>query len=126
MRVNQDDRAFRYCDIFPEIGQGDINVSICAPGTICAWHRHQRQSDYWIVLKGSLKVGTWKDGEEPKYQVLSDRNPEVVKIEPGIWHGYKNFTNEPVILLYHITNKYDGTDEERREASPCQWGREIK
>ena len=53
-----DDRGQRYCDIFPEIDcGGDINVSVIEPGATALWHRHRRQADYQLVVKGSLKVG---------------------------------------------------------------------
>ena len=56
-RFHMDDRGIRYCDIFPEIEKGDINVSIIEPGAAALWHRHMHQDDYQIVIKGSLKVG---------------------------------------------------------------------
>ena len=77
-----------------------------------AWHKHNLQTDYWICLKGSLKVGwaTEEDGCEFKY--LSDKNPTVLEIPPGIYHGYKAL--EPgTILAYYVTRKYDPTDEHR-------------
>ena len=53
-RFHMDDRGIRYCDIFPEIEKGDINVSIIEPGAAALWHRHMKQDDYQIVIKGSL------------------------------------------------------------------------
>ena len=37
-RYHLDDRGQRYCDIFPEIGTGDINVSVIEPGATALWH----------------------------------------------------------------------------------------
>jgi len=56
-RFHMDDRGIRYCDIFPELGKGDVNVSVIEPGAAALWHRHRHQADYQIVVKGSLKVG---------------------------------------------------------------------
>ena len=56
-RFHLDDRGIRYCDIFPEIEKGDINVSYIEPGAAALWHRHMYQDDYQFVIKGSLKVG---------------------------------------------------------------------
>lgn len=56
-RYHLDDRGQRYCDIFPEIEKGDVNVSIIEPGATALWHRHRIQADYQLVVKGSLKVG---------------------------------------------------------------------
>jgi len=133
MRFHIDDRATRYCDIFPEIGKGDINVVVYQPGALAAWHRHQRQADYHFCVQGALKIGicngpknewvddTWCE-RWCKFHVLSDRNPcPPLKIEAGLWHGVYNFTTEPAILIYHITNKYDGTDEERATVEEMRW-----
>ena len=58
-RFHMDDRGIRYCDIFPEIEKGDINISIIEPGAAALWHRHTHQDDYQLVVKGSLKVGVF-------------------------------------------------------------------
>jgi len=45
---------------------------------------------------------------------LSDKNPQVLAIPPGIYHGYKAL--EPgTILAYYVTRKYDPSDEFRKE-----------
>jgi len=156
MRTHFDDRGSRYCDIFPEIGVGDINVTIVYPGTQAFWHRHQIQTDYQIVVKGALKIGVCnlpskdfvtsvelKEWEETRnindysnsfpffdtnkpvcfFTILSERNANEgpLMIPPGLWHGSYNFTNEEAILIYHITNKYDGTDEQRMTVKKAGW-----
>jgi len=134
MRFHQDDRGVRYCDIFPEIAKGDINVTIVYPGTIAAWHRHQKQDDYQIVVKGALKIGVCdkplKDGGTVKWYYSSERSAKdgSLHITAGLWHGSYNFTNEPAVLIYHITNKWDGADEERMsiEDMGFDWARDMK
>lgn len=56
MRKFKDDRNRAYNDIFPEIGKGDVNISVLYPGTIKAFHRHQKQDDYWFVIKGNIRA----------------------------------------------------------------------
>ena len=171
-RFHMDDRGIRYCDIFPEIGKGDINVSIIEPGAAALWHRHMHQDDYQIVIKGSLKVGmcnapymdkndlehfgfpedqitavyaqreelleNWKelrkeggdtlsdwpeDTGEVYWHYLSERTAAAgpLFIPRYLWHGCYNYTNEQAILLYHITNKYDGEDEHRLDPFVAGW-----
>ena len=171
-RFHMDDRGIRYCDIFPEIEKGDINVSIVEPGAAALWHRHMHQDDYQIVIKGSLKVGmcnapymdkddlahlpfgeeqitsiyqqreelleNWKElrktaggdlDEWPEdtgvvdWHYLSERNASngALFIPRYLWHGCYNYTNEPAILIYHITNKYDGDDEDRLDPFMAGW-----
>jgi len=182
-RFHMDDRGIRYCDIFPEIEKGDINVSIIEPGAAALWHRHMEQDDYQIVIKGSLKVGmcnapymdrndlenfgipeeqanlcyeqrdellkSWRelrklsedksikirndvrafiqdwpeDTSEVRWSYLSERNAcdGPLFIPRYLWHGCYNYTNEPAILIYHITNKYDGDDEDRLDPFIAGW-----
>ena len=171
-RFHMDDRGIRYCDIFPEIEKGDINVSIIEPGAAALWHRHMHQDDYQIVIKGSLKVGmcnapymdkddlahlpfgeeqitsiyqqreelleNWKElrktaggdlDEWPEdtgvvdWHYLSERNASngALFIPRYLWHGCYNYTNEPAILIYHITNKYDGDEEARLDPFMAGW-----
>ena len=171
-RFHMDDRGIRYCDIFPEIEKGDINVSIIEPGAAALWHRHMKQDDYQIVIKGSLKVGvcnapymdrndlehfgvpeeqatlcyeqreelleSWKElrkaaGEDldhwpedtgvVSWNYLSEKNACMgpLFIPRYLWHGCYNYTNEPAILIYHITNKYDGDDEDRLDPFIAGW-----
>ena len=102
--------------------KGQINVSyVNSTEHIVAWHKHEVQTDEWICLKGSFKVGLARpiglDGKgEMMYVVdweyLSDKNPRVLKIPPGIYHGYRAL--EPgSILMYYLTEKYDPSDEHR-------------
>lgn len=132
MRFHQDDRGVRYCDIFDVMKEGDINITVFYPGAVAAWHRHQRQTDYMFVVKGSLRLGmcdkSRSEGGKVIWEYLSDREPKVLEILPGMWHGSYNFTQEPTILVYFITQKYDGTDEERAtvEEMGFDWSREIK
>tara|TARA_Y100000310_G_scaffold344443_1_gene457238 strand:+ start:4505 stop:5113 length:609 start_codon:yes stop_codon:yes gene_type:complete len=183
-RFHIDDRGTRYCSIFPEIGKGDINVTVVEPGCTALWHRHKFQSDYQLVIKGALKVGMcnlpninfstedksddeiirldnvmdsmndeWKDVYRPltiqslvdkndfvdyhnevelrwpersakvEWHYLSERNANTgpLYIPPGLWHGCHNYTNEQAILVYHITNKWDGADEDRCDPDTMKW-----
>jgi len=178
-RFHQDDRGIRYCDIFPEIGKGDINVTVIESGAVALWHRHEHQSDYQLVVKGSLKIGMcnmplykmmddvdykksdlekeWKEkyfkiycnivySDEPKnflfpnvfskneskvyWHYLSEKsaNRGPLFIPAGLWHGCYNYTDEQAILIYHITNKWDGKDEDRCDPEMMGWDytRQIK
>ena len=114
---NEDDRAQRLFDVYPII-DGQINVSyVNSINHVVAWHAHEKQTDYWVCLKGSFKVGLAEPFEENdktihkvRWEFLSDKNFRVIKIPPGIYHGYKAL--EPnSILMYYLTHKYDPTDE---------------
>tara|TARA_R110000824_G_scaffold389607_1_gene585775 strand:- start:435 stop:842 length:408 start_codon:yes stop_codon:yes gene_type:complete len=125
---NEDDRAQRYLDVFADLGKGQINISyVNSTDHIVAWHKHNIQTDYWVCIKGSFKVGLATHDEGAQFEYLSDKNPRVLKIPPGIYHGYKAL--EPgSILMYYLTEKYNPEDEYR--ALPGEfnenWKRENK
>jgi dTDP-4-dehydrorhamnose 3,5-epimerase-like enzyme len=105
-----DDRGRRFCDIFPVV-TGDINITHAYPGVITAWHAHQRQFDEWFVIKGALKVGLAipnGDGTfRTRFVSLSEHDGRVLRIPPGVLHGWRNASGEVAILMYHISEKYD-------------------
>ena len=114
MYYHEDDRAQRLFDVF-DVLDGQVNVSyVNSTEHIVAWHKHNIQTDYWICLKGSLKVGLATEEDGCKFEYLSDKNPRVLKIVPGVYHGYKAL--EPnTILMYYVTEKYNPEDEIRRK-----------
>jgi dTDP-4-dehydrorhamnose 3,5-epimerase-like enzyme len=109
-RRYDDDRGRRYCDIFG-IVTGDINITYAYPGVTTAWHAHRRQYDEWFVIKGALKVGlALPDGQggfRVRFISLSEYDGKVLRIPPGVLHGWRNHTNDVAILMYHISEKYD-------------------
>ena len=117
MNFHEDDRAQRLLDVFGSL-KGQINVSYVNSTThIAGWHAHKAQTDYWICLKGSFKVGLVgmdkKEGKV-KWEYLSDKNPRVLEIKPYTYHGYRAL--EPhSILLYYLTHKYNPADEFREK-----------
>lgn len=129
-RLADDDRARRTCDVFGEATPGDINITWAYPGRIVAWHRHQRQTDHWYLIKGHLKVGLMDDDRNVRWVYLSETQRRTLSIPPGIWHGYMVLGNEEAILLYYITEKYnlEQPDEERMsvEAAGVDWSVPIK
>jgi dTDP-4-dehydrorhamnose 3,5-epimerase len=129
-RLYDDDRARRACDVFGTATEGDINISWAYPGRIVAWHRHQKQTDHWYVVKGNLKVGLMDDDRNVRWVYLTQDDRRTLSIPPGVWHGYMVLGNEEAILMYYITEKYnlENPDEERLtvEAAGVDWSVPIK
>ena len=112
MFYNEDDRAQRLIDCFKFL-PGQVNVSyINSIEHIVAWHKHNIQTDYWICLRGSLKVGLATEEDGCEFEYLSEKNPRVLEIKPGTYHGYKALELD-TILMYYVTEKYNPQDEIR-------------
>ena len=135
-RLFDDDRARRACDVFGFTGDGtidmggDVNITWAYPGRVVAWHRHQKQTDHWFVIKGYLKVGLMDNSGQVKWVYLGENDRRVLSIPPGVWHGYMVLGEEEAVLMYYITSKYDekNPDEERLtvEASGVDWSVAVK
>ena len=127
MKYNEDDRAQRLIDVFDML-DGQVNVSyVNSTEHIVAWHKHNLQTDYWTCLKGAFKVGLATEEGGCKFEYLSDKNPRILKIVPGVYHGYKCLESDS-ILLYYVTRKYDPNDEIRAKIGHFgeDWGTENK
>lgn len=97
--------------------EGQINCSVMYPGVIKAWHRHERQTDFWIVLHGHLKAGVHRETDDASWMiVMGEKRPGTLIIPPGLWHGAATVGPDPATLLYYVTRQYDpaSPDEERR------------
>jgi dTDP-4-dehydrorhamnose 3,5-epimerase len=80
------------------------NMSVTYPGIIRAWHRHARgQTDYFLVLRGSIKVCAYDDEEGSPTRghivevVLSEDRMQILRVPGKYWHGFKVVSHEPGI-----------------------------
>ncbi|MBD3276724.1 MAG: dTDP-4-dehydrorhamnose 3,5-epimerase, partial [Candidatus Aegiribacteria sp.] len=78
-------------------------------------HYHRRQYDFWVPLKGRLRVGLAdlrKDsgtcGKSMEVEMDAEKYQGLL-IPPGVAHGFAAL--EEVILVYVVSNYYDGSDE---------------
>jgi dTDP-4-dehydrorhamnose 3,5-epimerase len=100
---------------------GQAYLAACYPGVVKAWHRHQRQTDHFYAVRGTLKVGLYDDREDSptrgEYQVvmLGERGLDAQLVIPaGLWHGM--MAVEVFSVMLNIPNQlydYDDPDEER-------------
>ncbi len=105
--------------IFTKFGQ--CYVAMNYPGVVRAWHWHEKQDDFFVVVKGMIKVGLYdmREGSATRGEVnelyLGDNNNIVLKIPVGVAHGYKTVGAEPSLLVNFPTEVYnrDEPDEHR-------------
>ena len=104
-------------EFFSEFGQW--SQSIMYEGVIKAWHFHRKQTDWWYVSHGVLKVALHDLREDsPTFRVTQDflmgehQEPIVVAIPPGVAHGCK-VVSGPAGLFYVTSSIYDPKDEGR-------------
>ncbi len=114
-----DDRGWSLMNLMAGVmsEQGQINFSQQYPNVIKAWHRHEKQTDFWCCLTGHLKTGVYRETDEKAWLlVMGEKKPGVLIIPPGLWHGAACVGATPAGLLYYVTHQYDPAkpDEHRR------------
>ncbi len=98
-------------EIFNKFGQ--CYVSMNYPNVIRAWHWHQKQDDYFVVVKGMIRVGLYdmREGSPTRGEVnefyLGENNNLVLKIPVGVAHGYKTVGVEPSLLVNFPSEAYN-------------------
>ena len=90
------------------------NVSTSSAGVLRGLHYHRRQLDHWIVLDGRAYVALvdirpTADGGDPAVEARELEADGTVSIPAGVAHGFLALTD--LVLMYVVTNEYDGTDE---------------
>lgn len=113
----------------PDFEFGQAYVTTCRPGVVKAWHHHARQMDRMVCLSGSLQIGLFSESQDRVATVYStDRNPRLVTINPGIWHGFSSVGGTEAIVLNIPDRAYNREfpDEQRRSPYdkniPYEWG----
>ncbi len=119
-----DERGFfreviRKTDSFFGEGFGQWSHTKTFAGAAKAWHVHQKQTDWWYVAVGAVKVALYDTRRDsPTYGetmeiFLGDQYGEkVLKVPPGVAHGYKVLEG-PAHLFYVTSHTYDPNDEGR-------------
>ena len=88
---------------FTQYGQVYI-VGDVAKGTIRAFHKHQVLWDWFFISHGAAKFVLVDDREESStYQevnifVTSGRNPALIAIPPGVYHGWMSLEDDTQLI----------------------------
>ena len=122
-----DDRGY-FLEVI-RIGQGlaaafpaastQVSAALSYPGTIKAFHYHQRQTDFWAPTAGMLQVALVDlRSDSPTFgarntMYVGAQRPWQILIPPGVGHGYKVIGESPALLVYVTNRFYDPSDEGR-------------
>lgn len=108
--------------IFQKFGQA--YVSITYPGVVKAWHYHKKQTDYMTIIKGASKEVLYdgRDASPTKGVIneffLTESNPILISVPPGVWHGQKPYGPEPSYLINFPTEPFNLEDPDEYRIDP--------
>jgi dTDP-4-dehydrorhamnose 3,5-epimerase len=124
LTTHADERGFfreliRVNDDFFSEGFGQFSHSLVMEGVAKAWHIHKIQTDWLYVATGALKVALYDTrvdssthGQLMEMLLGAIYPAKVVKIPPGVAHGYKALEG-PAHVLYIMSHTYNPSDEGR-------------
>jgi len=114
---------------------GMVYVTAVYFGVVKAWHYHKLQDDHFVVVHGMAKVvlydsreGSPTHGEVNEF-FMGERNPILVRIPAGVYHGFKGISPGETIVMNIPTEvyRYDNPDEYRLDPRhndiPYSWER---
>lgn len=114
---------------------GQVYITAVYPGVVKGWHYHKIQTDHFICVQGMAKVVLY-DGrpDSPTHSEINEffmgtLNPILLKIPPGVMHGFKGIGEEMTLIVNVPTELYNyaAPDEHRLPAHtaeiPYDWNR---
>lgn len=84
---------------------GQIYMSKLRKGVIKAWHKHEKQTDYFYVASGTSKIGLYDDrassptqGEYQSVILGDDGENALLAIPPMVWHGQMSLSDSTLLI----------------------------
>ena len=114
---------------------GQVYITAVYPGVVKGWHYHRIQTDHFICVAGMAKVVLYDEREGSPTQgevnefFMGHLNPILLKIPPGVMHGFKGISQEMALIVNVPTElyNYDNPDEYRApphtDQIPYDWAR---
>lgn len=106
------------------LGFAQAYVTSTFPGVVKAWYRHRRQIDQIVSVTGLVKLVLFDSREgSPSRDVvqeihLGDLAPRLVRIPPGVWHGFKSVGLQEAFLLHLNSVAFDPADPDEERLDP--------
>jgi len=98
---------------------GEIYFSFAYPGVIKGWHLHTRQTQFYAVVSGMIKLVLYDERKDSptKGELMEiftgEDNYQLIKIPVGVVNGYKTIGVEPSIVANCATLPHDPDEMER-------------
>ena len=110
LKVNTDQRGWLSV-LFKDEKFGQVYIFVAHPGIMRGNHYHKRKTEYFCFLQGSGEL-LLEDIKTKEVQVikLSDKNLQVVKINPNIAHKVVNTGTKELHVIALIDEVFNEND----------------
>jgi len=98
-------------EIYQKFGQ--VYYTTAYPQVVKAWHMHKKQTDFLTAISGMAKLALYdgREGSPTRGEVnefyIGEHNPLLVRIPPGVYHGFKCVSDHEVIIVNCPTESYN-------------------
>lgn len=109
-------------DMFLKFGQ--VYMTTAYPGVVKAWHFHRVQTDHFTVVHGMMKIVCYdaREGSSTFGVVneffVGDWNQMIVRIPPGVYHGFKCIADHESIVVNMATEVYNYNEPDEFRIDP--------
>lgn len=123
-------------DLYVKFGQ--MYVTTTFPGVVKGWHLHHGQWDNIVCVKGMIKLvlcdrrqGSPTEGQIDEF-FIGEHHPLLVRIPPGVWHGWKCVGPDEAYIVNAPTEAYvyDAPDQDELPPDtpeiPYDWGVKLR
>jgi dTDP-4-dehydrorhamnose 3,5-epimerase len=92
---------------------GQVYFTTTYPGVVKAWHYHRKQYDHFYVVRGTVKVALYDGREDSTTRgvvhelYLGEHCPGLVRIPPGVQHGWMCVGEKEAIIVNVVSEPYD-------------------
>ncbi len=103
---------------------GQVYFTTTIPGMVKAWHYHKIQTDHFYCVRGAIKLGLYDGRADSSTQgevneiYLSEHLPGLVRIPPGVYHGWMCVSDAECIVVNMTTECYDYKNPDEFRAPP--------
>ena len=123
-------------ELFIKFGQ--MYVTTTLPGVVKGWHLHHGQWDNVACVKGMIKLVLCdaRESSPTEGQIdelfIGEHQPMLVRIPPGVWHGWKCVSPEEAYIVNAPTEVYVYEDPDQDELPPdtpeipYDWGVKLR
>lgn len=130
LKVNPDERG-RVMEILREdddlfVKFGQVYMTTTYPGVVKAWHKHKKQTDNVVCVRGMIKLVLYDSREDsPTHKEINEfylgiHNPILVQIPPEIFHGWMCVSEEEAVIINTPTEVYDQANPDEQRIDPHQ------
>jgi dTDP-4-dehydrorhamnose 3,5-epimerase len=103
---------------------GQVYMTTAYPGVVKGWHYHKKQYDHFACVHGMMKIVLYdaRDDSSTKGEVneffIGLHNPLLIRIPPGVMHGFKCVSEHEAIVINIPTELYNRDDPDEFRVDP--------